>query len=161
MPKKSPFMGTTQIDPSKTASEIVQNLVEAGASQIAMDYGPGQKLTGIRFSLTVNGHLLSFALPARVEPVQKLFLAQRRKSHGYRSARFEQQDREQAERTAWRQLLRWVEAQLAMIQTGMVDPSEVFMPYMLHGSGKTMPKVFSDEKSKALPTPEKKGERHE
>jgi hypothetical protein len=38
---------------------------------------------------------------------------------------------EQAERVAWRQLLRWVQAQLAMIDTGMVRTEEVFMPYIV------------------------------
>jgi hypothetical protein len=38
---------------------------------------------------------------------------------------------EQAQRIAWRQLLRWVQAQLAMIDTGMVRTEEVFMPYIV------------------------------
>jgi hypothetical protein len=38
---------------------------------------------------------------------------------------------QQAERIAWRQILRWLQAQLALIETGMVDAPEVFFPYAL------------------------------
>jgi len=37
----------------------------------------------------------------------------------------------QARRVAWRQILRWVQAQIALIETGMVELKEVFLPYIL------------------------------
>jgi hypothetical protein len=36
---------------------------------------------------------------------------------------------------AWRQILRWVEAQLALIDTGMVQPQEVFLSYAIVNQG--------------------------
>ena len=41
--------------------------------------------------------------------------------------------REQAYRTAWRIIKDWVDAQMALLETEMVDFEEVFMPYILSG----------------------------
>jgi len=40
-------------------------------------------------------------------------------------------DEDQARRIAWRQILRWVQAQMALVQTGMVTADQVFMPYIM------------------------------
>ena len=64
-------------------------------------------------------------------------------------------DRAQAERTAWRQVLRWVEAQMAMIEAGMTQTHEVFMPYaVIPGSDdKTMFQAWESQQ-KLLAAPE-------
>ena len=41
--------------------------------------------------------------------------------------------RDQARRTAWRILKDWVQAQMALLETNMVDMEEIFLPYMLSG----------------------------
>ncbi len=64
-------------------------------------------------------------------------------------------DRAQAERTAWRQVLRWVEAQMAMIDAGMTQTQEVFMPYaVIPGTdNKTMFQAWeSQQKQLAAPS---------
>ena len=45
---------------------------------------------------------------------------------------------EQARRVAWRQILRWVQAQMALIEVGMVDIKEVFMPYIMVSQEQTL-----------------------
>ncbi|MDD4980682.1 MAG: hypothetical protein PHC54_05390 [Candidatus Omnitrophica bacterium] len=46
---------------------------------------------------------------------------------------------QQAKRVAWRQILRWVEAQMALVETNMVKIQEVFMPYIqMTISGQTL-----------------------
>src|SRR5579864_9646271 len=99
--KRSIFMGTTNISPQQTAAEIVSNLVRAGATAINTNYEAG-RITGIRWIQRVRGVECMFEMPVRVAPLQKLI-----------------RDKEQAERTAWRQLLRWAQAQNAMIEVGM------------------------------------------
>ena len=86
--KKSLYMGTTKIEPQKTAAEIMTVLVASGARQIATDYGPAGKIKGLRFVISVSGREAIFALPVRTEPLMKHL----------------RNDREQAERVAWRQL---------------------------------------------------------
>lgn len=47
-------------------------------------------------------------------------------------------DREQAERVAWRIVKDWVEAQMAILESEMVQMDEIFLPYMLSSSGQTV-----------------------
>lgn len=46
--------------------------------------------------------------------------------------------RAQAERTAWRIVLSWVEAQIAIVESGMVSMEEVFLLYLLTDSKSTV-----------------------
>ena len=45
--------------------------------------------------------------------------------------------RQRAIRTSWRILKDWVEAQMALLETGMVTMDEIFLPYILSG-GQTL-----------------------
>lgn len=111
-----------------------------------MDYGDGGRLVGLRFALLIEQIPVTFALPVRVDPVFKILNSRRRYPGQYAEI-----DREQSERVAWRQLLRWVQAQLAMIDTGMVQPQEVFLPYLLHaGTNQTLFEYFEGEGLKQL-----------
>lgn len=128
------YMETTKINPEKTAAEIQSLLIDTGARHIAMEF-QDRKVVGLRWTMPVNGRETVFAMPVRTDPVYAIL--QRRRQPNYR-LRKQQEDREQAERVAWRQLLRWTQAQIALIETGMVQPTEVFMPYMVTPAGKTL-----------------------
>ena len=144
------YMESTEVPVSRSIAEITQALVESGANGIYQEYA-NQKVVAISFTIVANGQEIPFRLPARVEPVYRLLHKQRRR--WVRGA--EQRDREQAERVAWRQILRWVQAQLALIQTGMAQTVEVFMPYIRMTSGQTWFEQLEATKFKALPAPEK------
>ena len=106
---KTLFMETTQITAEKTAGEIMATLVSSGARQIALDYDAG-RISGLSFVLPVNGLHLLFKLPSRVEPVFKV-LNERRPAETWQRGNqkdWAERDRQQAERVAWRQLLRWL-----------------------------------------------------
>lgn len=47
-------------------------------------------------------------------------------------------NREQAARVGWRILKDWTEAQVALIETGMVKVEEVFLPYLLVNKEQTL-----------------------
>jgi len=145
MAKTALFMENTEISAERTASEISSCLIQAGANQIACDYEDG-KIKGLRWTMKKDGMDLLFHMPARVEPVYRLLLKRN-------SSRSLAKIREQAERVAWRQLYRWVQAQMAMIQTGMVQPSEVFLAYWDDGHGQTLFERMSASRFKALPSP--------
>ncbi len=134
------FMGTTKIDPQKTIGEITGLLVRAKARSVSTDYDAG-RVVAVSFTLDVAGmpEPVFFRLPCRSERLLKLL----------------RNDRIQTERTAWRQVLRWVEAQCAMIDIGMVQAHEVFMPYaaMDGGRGHTMFQVWESQQ-KLLTAPE-------
>jgi hypothetical protein len=59
--------------------------------------------------------------------------------------------RPQAKRIAWRQILRWIEAQMAFARTGMVKIQEVFMPYIqVSITGQTLYERFEQKGLTAL-----------
>lgn len=149
--KKPLYMESTEIPAERTAREITSLLVGAGARHIAMDYGAGGKIIGMRFVLVVNDVPFPFKLPVRTEALQKIFKQRRVQTMRWRASEFEAKDREQAERVAWRQLLRWVQAQLAMVDAGMVQAREVFSPYLLDPTGKTLFEYLEETRYKALP----------
>lgn len=140
----------TEIPPAKSAAEIVAQLVAIGANEINQSYQDG-KLVGIRWVFTVHGQPQLFEMPVRTDGV--FALLQERRRRPYRS---EEGDRIQAERIAWRHLLAWVKVQVAMIQTDMAKPEQVFLPYLWDPASKrTLFQWMNDRQFKALPAPEK------
>ena len=130
------YMETTKIAAERTAGEIQQLLAQAGASQVVTEYNQQtREITGLRWTMEVYGQTIPFAMPARVQPVYE---ALRKRISPRNRARKEDQLQDQAKRVAWRQLLRWVQAQLAMIGTGMVRAEEIFLPYIEIAPGRTM-----------------------
>jgi hypothetical protein len=119
---KTIYMGTTKIPVFKTASEVQDILRRSGAQHIAMEYGADQSIRAMRFTFPIDGQVVSFELPVRVAALMPKL----------------RNDKAQAERVAWRQLLRWVEAQLAMIEVGMVKPAEVYTPYRVMPDGRLL-----------------------
>src|SRR6476620_12194188 len=113
--KQTLFMETTEVPAERSASEIVAELIKAGASAINTDYVAGT-IAGLRWVMKVRGVDQVFSMPVRIEPVEKLLLSRRK---GYLSANDRARIHAQARRVAWRQLLRRTQAQMAMIQCGM------------------------------------------
>lgn len=150
--KKSLFMGTTEVPAERSAGEIISALVQAGARNIGQEYAVGGAIVGVSFALTVRGTVYSYRLPVNVEPVFRRINGDR--VHGRTVADNIKKDRETARRVAWRQVLRWVEAQLAMIQHGMVEADQVFLPYMESPDGKTFYEAFIEHGQRCLPSPE-------
>jgi hypothetical protein len=149
MARKPIYMETTEIAAERTAAEVSAVLVQAGASSVSIRYDNG-KIIGMSWTMRVGANELPFAMPARVEPVYELLKSRRT---GYLHNQAKERIRLQAERVAWRQLLRWVQAQLAMIEVGMVKRAEVFMPYMQQADGSTFFEYF-ESRQLALPAPE-------
>ena len=71
---------------------------------------------------------LAFALPCNVAQVFHLLTQERI------LVRDVEARRQQATRVAWRILKDWIEAQFALLDTGMVELEEIFLPYMLQGN---------------------------
>lgn len=136
---KTLFMETTKIEPSQTVSEIQKILGKYGASSIRTDYENGEVIA-ILFTIKIDeGDPIAFRLPCRWKEVQKLLDEKRPPdSYIYRGELIERNNIDQSKRVAWRQILRWVEAQLALTETNMVKLHEVFMPYLMVDKGLTL-----------------------
>src|SRR5687767_12839049 len=125
--KQTLYMETTEISSVRTIGEITSLLVRSGARSIRTEYAQGAKPVGLAWSMVIYDRPVYFAMPVKVEPVFK-YLRSKKKS--YLSAAQVQNLEEQAERVAWRQLLRWVEVQMSLIAIGMVEYAQVFLPYV-------------------------------
>lgn len=144
MKKKKLFMETTKIDPSVTVAQIQAVLGSYGAGAIMTEYDKGQVI-GVCFKINVNGKDIPFRLPCRWEAINDVFQARRKKANK------RSDDEAQAKRVAWRQILRWVEAQMALVETNMVRIQEVFMPYVqVNLSGQTLYEKLEETKFKMI-----------
>jgi len=119
-------------------AELQQTLGTHGAKQISFDYGDDGKVHGVQFVIKINDCFFPIKLPARVEQAQAVLKKQwedgiishkrgKENTYGY----------EQAYRVAWRNILDWVQAQMALLEIGMAKMEEIFLPYMLDREGKT------------------------
>ena len=126
--KKTPslFMESTDIPAQRTIAEIHSTLVMSGLATAIRSSYAGREVAGLSFSIQpAQGPPITFELPVRTEAVYETLYKRRAKV----DEAAKQAIRRQAERVAWRQLLRWIQAQLAMVEAGMAQPHEVFMPY--------------------------------
>ncbi|HBE44828.1 MAG TPA: hypothetical protein DDW17_05075 [Deltaproteobacteria bacterium] len=128
--KKMIYMASTKISEGKTIGEITTLLAKYGASGIVTQYENG-KAIGLAFSIKYLDSELFFKLPVRYQPV---LAAMRKDKHTPKRLCNE----DQARRVAWRQILRWIEAQLALISVGMVDIKGIFMPYLMLSKDETL-----------------------
>lgn len=134
---------TTKVSASKTVGEMQSMLAKAGATSVSAVYESGVAV-GLAFSIDTPHGSRSFSLPMDARPVEKI-LREQTKDSRYHSP-------EQAERTAWRILKDWLEAQLAIIETQMVTLDQVMLPYLTDVTGKTLYDLYVDRQL-ALPSP--------
>lgn len=120
---------TSTVPADRTISQIQKILVNHGADAIVMRY-TDKKPSAISFTLTGPHGPHAFTLPADVTAVQKILDRQwSRKQIGRANA-----TADQAERTAWRIVKDWLEAQLALVEAHMATLEMVMLPYMHTGA---------------------------
>jgi hypothetical protein len=140
---------TTSIAPERTVAEIQQKLAKAGAFQILHEYRKGTgELIGLSFRIQTPFGNMAFELPARIEAVEAVLQKQVRKGDCRRGFA----TREQAVRVAWRILKDWIEAQLALIETGMVSLEQVMLPFAQNDKGQTLFEALAQKKFAGLLT---------
>lgn len=149
---------STSIEVSQSVKEITDILVRGGAGSIMTDYDAAGNMVALSFNVKTPKGNIGFRLPADPRPVSQLINAQvekkitRRNTRGYTYSvravpkKF-RNDMDQARRVAWRILKDWIEAQMALIEVGMVQVHQVFLPYAIMKDGRT---VFEMVESKGL-----------
>ncbi len=125
---------STTIDVHRTIGEIQGTLVDHGATAVVTEY-EAKVPVGLAFQIKVNGELLSFRLPVRIEAVRAVLVQQAASNRGIT---LRHQTQEHAARVGWRILRDWVAAQMAIIETEMVQLDEVFLPYRVIGDGRLL-----------------------
>jgi len=142
-------MGTlnfsTKIAATQTAGELQAMLAKHGADAVAIRYANKQPV-GLSFTLETAAGLRHFDLPVRHAPVYQLLKRQYHDGIIRRAFATE----EQAQRTAWRIVKVWLEAQLAFIEAEMVGMDEVMLPYLRVTENQTMYEAWKDSEMRAL-----------
>ena len=125
---------TTLIDVDKTLGQIRTILRNHDAKSILEDY-EGKRLTGLSFRVDTATGVRPFSLPIRVEKTRAVLVRQvesgeintRRKGKEFFTSY------EHAERVAWRILKDWLDYEMALVETEMVEMDEVFMAWLRLG----------------------------
>ncbi len=122
---------TTKVNVYTTLGEIQAILVKHGAKRIMQDYDAAGHIAALTFGVETPGGLRGIRLPANVDAVHMVLAKQKVRC-----------DREHAERVAWRILKDWVEAQMAILESEMVQLDQIFLPYMVNDKGQTVFEVY-------------------
>jgi hypothetical protein len=142
---KGPLNYTTTVEATKSASECIARLAQHGASAIGITYEL-TKPTGLSFRIDTPYGPRTFALPVNVRGTHKAL------QEGYRKGRVPNRytSLDQAERVAWRVLKDWLEAQLALIEAGVADMTQVMLPYMQDNRGLTVWQRYLEREQSAI-----------
>ena len=124
---------TTKVDVYTTLGAIQGQLVKHGAKKIMQDYDEQGRITAVCFLVDTPAGPRGIRLPANTDAVHKVLARQKVKC-----------DREQAERVAWRIVKDWIEAQMAILESEMVQMDEIFLPYMVNNSGQTLFEAYRE-----------------
>lgn len=132
---------TTKIKHSQSLTEIMQMLALAKAKNINITYDDDSKPDGISFNLQAND-LLFFQLPCNYLKVYAKLKAQ--------NIAPVLKTKEHALDVSWRIVKDWLKSQLTLIEINLAETEEIFMPYMLTQSGKTLFKELQSNNFKLL-----------
>jgi hypothetical protein len=138
---------TTSISVEKTVAEISAMLAAAKASAILTEFSDAN-ITAISFRIRTEFGVLTFRLPANVDGVHAILI---RSKHIPSSLR----NHAQARRVAWRIILRWLDAQLALIHAGLATLDQVFLPFCQTQDGLTLYERLREQKFLPLIEPAK------
>lgn len=133
---------TTDVPVNKTVSEIHLMLADHGARRILFDYSADSKVKAISFTIETPTGEQAVRLPANVERVREVLRQQKNNPRNRNRSQIDD-SQDQAERVAWRIVKDWLAAQLAILETEMVDVQQVFLPYFLNRQGQTLYEVYS------------------
>jgi hypothetical protein len=117
---------TSQVPVSRSISYIEAKLARHGARQVVKFYDEKKRVASVAFIMMADGVEVPYKLPAKVAQCEQILRSEVRRP---RADTFERIAR-QAERTAWKIVSDWVDAQMAMIELSQVEFMEVFLPYL-------------------------------
>lgn len=128
MKKQKIYWSHTEVKASKTINEITQCLIESGCTGISMEYDGQGNVTSLFFKMMFLDKTVPYRMPCRTDALMRTA----KSMNQYMTA-------EKAEMIAWRQILYWIKANMALIGTNMVQVHEVFLPYrQMDLEGKTL-----------------------
>lgn len=113
----------TEVPASRSIEAIERLLVGFGSTNIMKEYGPGGSIDAISFLVNMDGMILPFRLPARVDKCCS-WLRKKKPKAPIKTVMA------QAERICWKQIYEWVQLQLSMIELEQAEKLEMFFPFL-------------------------------
>lgn len=132
---------TTQIEAIKTVGEIQGILAAHGAKSILIDYADDGTVEALAFKVLTPQGDIGIRLP--IDPDAVLKVLNQQNKLGKVPKRYV--NHSQAVRVAWRIVKDWVEAQMAILETEMVKMEQIFLPYVITPSGRTLYEAMVDQ----------------
>lgn len=151
---------TTEVPASKSIAEIMAMLQQGGATAILLETSEGA-INAISFKIKTTFGEVPFQLPANVGAVigtintqiqAETRQVQTRRGYKRRIPQSLYNNKEQAERIAWRIVKDWLEAQLAMNQIGAAKLEQIMLPFAVDESGRTFYARLVERGNLALPS---------
>ena len=133
---------TSQVDASKSIAQIERRLCELGAMRVSKDFDRNRKVyTALYFELQLDRGPIAFKIPANIDACFRYINGSRKKKTEDGAKR----DWEQAERTAWKTIWDWVDAQAALIEMDQATVAQAFLSQSYNReAGKTLYELVSD-----------------
>jgi hypothetical protein len=122
---------TTRVSVDKTVGDIHKCLATHGATAILSEYDDQGHVIALSCIVSVGQQDLAFRLPSDWRSVLTLLEHDRKVPRNLRT-------QEQAIHVSWRIIKDWVEAQMAIVDTKMVQLEQVFLPYAIMLDGRTL-----------------------
>jgi hypothetical protein len=141
MTGKGPLNYTTEIEPEKSAFECLALLGRYGASRIGLAHRKDKVPMGLTFTIMTKWGDRQYEV--LVDSAGTLKVLQRYAKEGV--IRSVQATPRQADRVAWRTVKLWLETQLSLIETGLMDAERVFAPSMLVAPGTTIMDAYDQQ----------------
>jgi len=132
---------TTKVPVSRTVAQIQAKLVEHGARAVMMQYSDDGRIKALAFKVNMPKGELPIQLPIDAGATLKVLQGQADNREVPRQYATE----EHAYRIAWRNIFHWVSAQMALLETEMVKMEQIFLPYVITGSGQTLYEVMAEK----------------
>lgn len=129
---------STTVEAIKTVGEIQGILIGHGARSILMNYSKDGLVESLSFIVDTPYGDMAIRLP--VDPSAVLRVLEKQ-GVPPRYANYAQ-----VVRIAWRILKDWVRAQMAILETEMVEMEQIFLPYMITKDNKSLYEAMVDHK---------------
>lgn len=130
---------TTTISVNKTIGEIQGILSKHGATAIMTEYDNGN-VTGLSFKIMTPRGELGIRLPSNTDRVLQVLKNQRKNNNQVKDTF------DQANKVAWRIIKDWIDAQMAILETEMVEMEQIFLPYVMNNKGQTLYESFKENR---------------
>jgi hypothetical protein len=123
----NPLNYSTIVSPDKSANECTAMLGRFGAVRTGLAYDRNRVPFGLTFVLNTRWGERLYELPVDFEGTYQVLLK------AYKDGKIKRSyaERGHAQRVAWRVVKDWLEANLALIEQGLMEADRVMFPYML------------------------------